>query len=228
MIFDQVIFNNHAKNDFRSFWKHTNRLQTRPGLPVSVGGKTEPEEIANLFKDNFIVKSPLGPSRSVLDIETIVERKTQITVKDISLTIDSMSKGKSPGHDGLSIEHLKYAGSHLPRVLFLLYNLCVSHSYLPDKMLRTIVVPIVKNKTADLSDLTNYRPISLATVISKVFDSVLNTQLNKYVKHHDNQFGFRQGLSTEVAVLCVKHAVTYYVKRSTPVVACFFGSVKSV
>lgn len=218
----------HAKNDFRSFWKNTNRLQCRPSLPVSVGGKTEPEEIANLFKDHFIVKSPLGTSESVLDTETIVKKKTQITVKEIVLTIKSMSRGKSPGHDGLSIEHLKYAGlPHLPRVLFMLYNFCLSHSHLPDKMLQTLVVPIVKNKTADLSDTKNYRPISLATVVSKVFDSVLNTQLNRYVKIHDNQFGFRRGLSTEMAVLCVKHSVSYYTKRSTPVVACFLDLSKA-
>ncbi|CAF4759375.1 unnamed protein product [Pieris macdunnoughi] len=132
-----------------------------------------------------------------------------------------MVRGKSPGHDGLSIEHLKFAGLHLPRVLFLLFNACIAHSFMPRDMISSIVVPIVKNRTGDLADIHNYRPISLATIISKVFDGVLNTQLSKYIKPHDNQFGFKPGLSTDGAILSLKHTINYYVKRKTPVFACF-------
>ena len=96
-----------------------------------------------------------------------------------------MSRGKSPGHDGLSIEHLKYAGVHMPRVLALFYTMCLNHSYLPADLIKTIVVPIVKNRTGDISDLGNYRPISLATVMAKVLDSMLDSCLAKYFKPHD-------------------------------------------
>lgn len=58
-------------------------------------------------------------------------------------------------------------------------------------MIKTIVIPLVKNKTADISDRNKYRPNSLATVISKVFDGVLNTKLTKHIQFHDNQFGSR-------------------------------------
>ncbi|XP_047528955.1 uncharacterized protein LOC125065420 [Vanessa atalanta] len=93
--------------------------------------------------------------------------------------------------------------------------------------MRTIVLPIVENKTGDQADKNNYRPISLATVISKVFDSVLNIELNKFIKPQDNQFGFRPGLSTESAILCVKHAVTYSTRRKTPVYACYLDMSKA-
>lgn len=109
----------------------------------------------------------------------------------------------------------------------MLYNLCISHAYLPADMMKTTVVPIVKNKTGDLSDISNYRPISLATIIAKVFDSILNTQLNRYLQLHDSQFGFRPGLSTETAILCLKSAVKYYTSRKTPVYACFLDLSKA-
>lgn len=132
-----------------------------------------------------------------------------------------MSRGKSPGHDSLSIEHLKHAGPHLARLLAMLFNFCISHSYMPEEMIRTVVIPVVKNKISDITDKNNYRPISLATVVSKVFDSMLNSRLTQHIKLHDNQFGFQTGLSTESAVLCVKHAIRYYTNRKTPVHACF-------
>lgn len=175
---------------FRLFGSTRNRLQCRPGQPVSVVGICEPVVIANSFVDRFKVYSPLGPTKSTLNAGPDLERKITSSVKDIADMIKSMTKGKSPGHDGFSIKHLRFAGTHLPRVLFLLFNYCLAHSYMPGDMIRTLVVPIVKNKTGDLSDKNNYRPISLATVISKVFDGVLGIR-NSYVKLHDNQFGFR-------------------------------------
>lgn len=60
----------------------------------------------------------------------------------------------------------------------------------------TDVVPVVKNKTGDLSDKNNYHPISIATIVAKVLDSVLDSELDKHLYLHDAQFGFCVGLST--------------------------------
>jgi hypothetical protein len=150
-----------------------------------------------------------------------VNRSLFFNAKDVAKVIKGMVRGKSPGYDHLSIEHLQYAGVHMPRVLSLFFNLCLGHSYLPDNLMRTIVVPIPKNKTGDSSDVSNYRPISLATVIAKVLDSLLNGCLNKHVSLNDAQFGFRPGLSTESAILCLKRTVQYYTARKTPVYVCY-------
>lgn len=218
----------HNKKDFCGFWKNTNRLRSRPGLPVTVDGTSDPKSICNKFKTSFIVKSPLAPSLPQLSggaIGTYVN--TKITARDVVKAVKSISKGKSPGYDGLSIEHIQYGGPHIYRVLAMLYSLCLSHSYLPADMMRTVVVPVVKNKAGDLSNITNYRPISLATIVAKVFDSILNALLNRYMQLKDSQFGFRPGLSTESAILCLKSAVKYYTTRKTSVYACFLDLSKA-
>ncbi|KAJ8714409.1 hypothetical protein PYW07_002634 [Mythimna separata] len=138
-----------------------------------------------------------------------------------------MTGGKSPGHDGLSVEHLRNAGVHLPRVLAMLFNVCLSHAYLPHELMQTLVVPIVKNRTGDMADKANNRPISLATIIAKVLDSVLNSYFTKHIHLHDAQFGFRPGLSTETAIFSLKHTVKYYTDRRTPVYACFLDLSKA-
>lgn len=223
-----MLASHHTKHDFRSFWKSTNKLNSKPGLPVSVNGKSELTDIADVFKDHFTVKSPLGPSQSVCNAGCSgLEVNARFTAKEVRQAIKYMSRGKSPGHDSLSIEHLKYAGCHLPRVLAMFYTFCIGHSYLPARMLKTVVVPVVKSKTGDIGDKSNYRPISLATIISKVLDSLLNTQLDKHLQIHDNQFGFKTGLSTETAVLCLKQTVKYYTDKSTPVFACFLDLSKA-
>lgn len=60
-----ILAKHHSKRDFRSFWKSTNKLNSKPGLPVSVGGVSDSGSVAELFRDHFTVKSPLGPSRGV-------------------------------------------------------------------------------------------------------------------------------------------------------------------
>ena len=52
------------------------------------------------------------------------------------------------------------------------FTLCLAHGYLPPAMIETTIVPIVKNMSGNLSDRSNYRPIALATIISKMIDSV--------------------------------------------------------
>ncbi|XP_061718862.1 uncharacterized protein LOC133526321 [Cydia pomonella] len=224
-----IISSHHSKKHFKSFWKSTNKLKPLTGLPSGVDGVSDPKTVANLFRDHFVVKSPLGPTMPEgFDGDTCSEDVgPRITARSIDKAIKSMHKGKSPGHDGLSIEHLQHAGPHISRLLAMFYTLCIRHSYLPDDLMRTIVIPVVKNKTGDLADRNNYRPISLATIIAKILDSVLNSQLSERVELHDNQFGFRPGLSTEAAILSLKHTVKYYTTRRTPVIACFLDLSKA-
>ena len=68
--------------------------------------------------------------------------------------------------------------------------------YLPPAMIETTFVPIVKNKSGNSSDSSNYRPIALATIISKMFESVLLLKCAEYLSTSDNQFGFKSCHST--------------------------------
>jgi len=36
--------------------------------------------------------------------------------------------------------------------------------------MQTVIVPICKNKNGNISDAGNYRPVSLVTIISKLFE----------------------------------------------------------
>ncbi|RVE40308.1 hypothetical protein evm_015042 [Chilo suppressalis] len=205
-----VTSNNYSKRK----WKYKiswNNLSGKVSLPVSVAGCHEPLEIAEAFSRSFRVQSSLGAWLPELNAECQNALPSdRFSAKEVAFVIKNMTRGKSPGHDGLSVEHLQNGGVHLPRVLAMFFLLCLNHSYLPNKLTYTIVTPIVKNKTGDISELSNYRPISLAIVIAKVLDSLLDKRLNKHLHLHDAQFGFKSGLSTESAIFCLKQTVQYY------------------
>ena len=55
-------------------------------------------------------------------------------------------------------------------------------------MIETTIVPIIKNKAGDLFSGNNYRPIALANVISKVFESLILLRCEQFLTTADNQF----------------------------------------
>ena len=59
-----------------------------------------------------------------------------------------------------------------------------------------------KDKTGGISDKRNYRPIALASVISKVYEMALLVKLEKYLYSSDYQFGFEPKHSTTLQI-CV-------------------------
>ncbi|XP_013144898.1 PREDICTED: uncharacterized protein LOC106108310, partial [Papilio polytes] len=162
-------------------------MSPKPCVPASIEGTQDPKAIAELFSSHFQVRSPLkNRCRAVEVVVSGVPKR--ITAKNVELTIKGMTRGKSPGHDGLSIEHFSYAGPHLPRLLGLLFTLCIRHSYLPPDLMRSLVIPIVKNKTGDLGVKNNYRPITLATTAAKILDGLIELS-----RAYRLECGVRQG-----------------------------------
>ena len=55
----------------------------------------------------------------------------------------------------------------------MLFNCFISHGYLPRDFMKTVIVPIIKNKSGNSSYKANYRPIALVTACSKIFETPL-------------------------------------------------------
>ncbi len=92
--------------------------------------------------------------------------------------------------------------------------------------MNTIIVPLVKNKTGDTSDVNNYRPIALVTVASKIFENVILEILQPYLYTCHNQFGFKKGHATDHCIFVIKNIVEYYRQNNSPIFSCFLDATK--
>ena len=65
--------------------------------------------------------------------------------------------------------------------LFSVYALpvCLSMFFLPGTLLSVVLVPIVKDKTGIISSKDNYRPIALASVLSKLIERIILDRIDK-------------------------------------------------
>ena len=82
-----------------------------------------------------------------------------VTSNEIEDIVKDLAYNKSPGLDGISSEHIKFAGQQLPVLLSILRSAILIHGYVPKSMLKSVIVPIIKNKNKRISDKDNYRPI---------------------------------------------------------------------
>ena len=109
-------------------------------------------------------------------------------------------------------------------ILSCLFTSILSHGYLPKQMLVSIIVPVVKNKNSSLSSKNNYRPVALSSVISKVFEKLLLSRIESYIKTSENQFGFKQGHGTELCVLTLKEIVRHYTSQGPNILTCYLDA----
>ena len=92
------------------------------------------------------------------------------------------------------------------------------------------VIPIFKNKGFN-GDLSNYSPISLLPIVSKIFESLLKDQVTDYLKTNDmlfqSQYGFRNNKSTTLAINNLVEVVAEAIEKGEDTYASF-RLVKSV
>ena len=120
------------------------------------------------------------------------------TIRIIKHTKISTSKG----HDGTSSELLKLITNDISKCITVIINQSLTSRIFPNS-LKIAVTPILKRENSKL--ITNYIPISVLLVISKIFESVIHEQLSEYFIANDlvcpQQYVFEKNSSTELAAL---------------------------
>ena len=60
----------------------------------------------------------------------------------------------------------------------MLFSLIVKHGHVPLNFKRSIIIPIIKDGKKKTTDVENYRPITIISVISKIFEMCLFRKIN--------------------------------------------------
>ena len=106
------------------------------------------------------------------------------------------------GLDGLQAEHIRFAHDIIYLHISILFNLCLTHSFLPDSCILSCITLVTKNQQADADVCSNYRPITVISIISKLFEHLILNKINikSFLTTADNQFGFKERHSTDMCV----------------------------
>ncbi|GBM75474.1 putative RNA-directed DNA polymerase from transposon X-element [Araneus ventricosus] len=128
---------------------------------------------------------------------------TPFTKEEIAIVIKNLHKGKALGPDGIGNIIIQQINKRFPILLMELLIKCLHLGTFPDPLkLGNIILFKKEGKPED--EASSYRPISLLPTIGKVLEKLLNQRsiyhLERLNKISDNQCGFREGRSTELAI----------------------------
>jgi hypothetical protein len=152
-----------------------------------------------------------------------------VTEDNVLKIINSLQLKNSYGHDGISVRILKGIAPSILKAITLIINQSLITGIFPDKLKIARVIPLFKKGTA--TDMNNYRPISLLTATSKVFEKVAFTQLYSYFQmnnlFHGSQYGFRPLHSTELAALDLVDRVSFDLENKNNSIAIYMDLSKA-
>ena len=117
---------------------------------------------------------------------------------------------KSPGEDAIHSEFLKHMGDYAKQKLLWIFNHIWKMGIVPENWKSALIIPILKRgKNPD--SVSNFRPISLTSIVAKLFERMVNTRLNWYLENFEllcqEQAGFRKNRSTADQVTFFSQAI---------------------
>jgi hypothetical protein len=224
--------------DSRKFWNNVYKVSNNKSSchVNNVGGATGSQNIADMWKTHF---EQLYSTRADSKFRVMFEDKLKsytmtdnpancyFTMLDIFSSLNKQKRGKSPGPDGINMEAFIFSGHKLKVYLSILFNLFLLHGYVPNAFHQATIIPLVKSKSGDLADVSNYRAIALSNSITKILESLLYAFIESHDSADEYQFGFKKNHSTSFCTHILKKTVDHYRQNGSHVFACFIDFNKA-
>ena len=117
--------------------------------------------------------------------------------------LKNLSAKKATGLDGIPSRFVRDGASVIACPLTHVINLSLIQGVVPEDLKSARVVPLFKKN--DKTEVGNYRPVSILTILSKVFERVVYDQMESYLNQkrllYKFQSGFRSRFSTDTCLI---------------------------
>jgi len=125
-----------------------------------------------------------------------------VTHTEIFNIVMSLKNKRSTGDDGIPVFIIKMSLFYILDVLVYLINQSFVEGVFPSKLKMAVVVPVFKK--GDPRCVENYRPVSLLSSFTKIFETAMGRRILDFLRNQkilvSNQHGFLKGKSCETAV----------------------------
>ena len=201
--FNDDLYDYLCQKDETSFWKAwrkrfcANSLKPTNVLNGKVGTDNVLSEFTTHFASTALPHTAGANDALASDVQKLLSEKEkinnavpQVTVCDVEKCIDKLKRNKAAYLDKVTGEHLMYGGSHTVVHLTLLFNSMLRHCFVPSDFCQGMVLPLLKCKHGDTTDINMYRGITISPVISKVFELILLQVYESLFTSQPLQYGF--------------------------------------
>jgi hypothetical protein len=208
-----------------TFWRSWRRCRNGKSLNVSDIGmsrklldnfcKKYVDSMDNvLLFQEFMTKYGKMTQGNNVDMNVILD---DFSVEEIECCVGQLHLGRSRDRNELTVEHIINAHPIVYSHLKNLFCLIVKHGHVPSDFKMGAIVPVVKDRRKDINNVDNYRPVTIVSVISKVFEMCLYKRINCCLNVKGMQYGFVKEGGCEKCIYSVQNVVNYYLKRKSDV-----------
>jgi len=135
----------------------------------------------------MIFDQSFAPDNVCADLDVPIE------LEEVEDAIRRLKLAKSPGNDQIVAEILKRGGDQVAKAVHSLCTKAWREEKLPTEWTRGIIFRVYKD--GDKRDTSNYRGITLLSIVGKVYGQVINERLMKWCEANrilvEEQGGFR-------------------------------------
>ena len=189
---DRININGTVTNNKKNIINYLNDYFTNIGSNIMHKINKSTSDNSNTHFTHFLQ----NPATSIFSFQLVTENEIYEVIKYLNFK-------NSCGSDGISSKLIKYIIEELSMPLTVIINQIFTTSFFPDNLTTAKIHPLLL--AGDPLLATNYRPISLLTSISKIFEKIIFNQLTNYLSLNniltDSQYGFRKNHSTQSAAL---------------------------
>jgi hypothetical protein len=217
------IFQNKAKSkDPKTFWQAVNQSMGKGHSQIieivdEKGAQIkDSEDLANSFANFFKGKVEKLSTSNVNYIRLpLPTNPVMFSLQELEQVFKNVTGKKCHGPDGIPQNLLKDVNESIPEAMLNIVNNFASNG-LPMELKEARVLPL--HKKGSKTEVSNYRPISNVSSMSKIFEKCLLKRLDEETKNFEgsHQHGFRQKHSTETALIMLQSDVSQVLESKKP------------
>ena len=140
-----------------------------------------------------------------------------INLECVETCVSRLKCNKAADCDGIMSEHIVYGGKDLLVHLCLVFSAFLRHCFVPADFCVGLIIPLLKNRHGDASQLNMYRGITLSSTLSKLFEYVMLELFGNSLQSDSLQYGFKKGSGCVDAVFTFRESVRYFTSRGSNV-----------
>ena len=194
--------------------------------------------ISEAFNNYFINIGPSLANRIPDAMESPLENMGDKVIHSMFLqpviesevnSIIKLLKCSSPGWDSISAVVVKTAAKSFLKPLTHIMNLSLTTGVFPSELKIARVIPLLK--AGDPMQFSNYRPVSVLPLFSKILERLMYNRVISFINKHNLlylfQFGFRKGYGTNMAMIYLVDKISNAIENGDYVLGLFLDFTKA-
>ena len=194
------------EREFRNIWSNVFKISDEENQNFDLNH----ERMVTDYLDNHQQETQPFPFADLtrLDPDNFMTRP--VTRYDIISTIKEFKNNKAPGESGINkLILIQLPISAIDRLKDII-NLSVSMGYF-SIVLKNGIIVLIPKPGKDSKIPINYRPITLLEIPGKIIERIINKRLHRFCERnnifHKDQYGFRAGKGTDIAIAKVNEII---------------------